>query len=293
MVLCAFVAVGCIGTLAWLHFEQVRVDKALQNAVTIPVEHVEPTVDTQPVVQTPPVEETPPIKEHPEFNMPTTPKEGTVKFAPDPVPVEVPIDFEYLWETNTDIYAWLDITGTKQEYPVLQNSEDNDYYLHRDIYHKYTTAGALYTQFVYNDKEFDDACTIIYGHDMANGSMFGKLEPFTKGLDLDDEDDEKNYFTIYTPTKILKYRIASAGVFSNKSILYYYDFDKEDEFNAFFDDFTNFSYGSRNISETITPQYGDKLVILLTCHKRNNNYRYITIGVLVEEQAGKLAEKDS
>ena len=112
------------------------------------------------------------------------------------------------------------------------------------------------------------------------------------GKDVDDEENEKNYFTIYTPNKVLKYRIASAGVYSNASILYYYDFDEEEEFNAFFDEFNNFSYGSRNISQTFTPKFGDKLVILLTCHKRNNNYRYITIGVLVEELPGRLVEKE-
>lgn len=195
-----------------------------------------------------------------------------------------PVDFDYWQNINPDVYAYLKINGTGQEFPVLRNLSDNDYYLRKDINKNYYVGGSLYTQFVYNSDTFTDACTIIYGHHMPNGTMFGKLEDMSMGLNLTDSSDNKNYFYIYTPSKTFKYKIACAGVFGSDHILYYHDFNNEDSFNSFFTELYNYGVGERNCPESTKPEFGTKLLILDTCYKKDYNYRYIVVGALVSEE---------
>ncbi len=291
MIVCLVVAAACIGTLVWMHAQQAKVDKALDNAVSqTPTPAQETSVPTATPTPNPtPADptETPAPEETPE----PTPEETPEPTEP-PVPVEISVDFDYLRQTNRDIYSWIQYSAfpTQQGYPVLSNAKDPDYYLQRDIYGNYSNAGSLYTQSCYNSLDYTDPCTIIYGHDMMSGRMFGNMEYFTLALNLEDASSPDNYFTISTPEKELTYRIASAGVYSNAHILYHYNFYVEEEFDAFFDEFNNYSYGNRNICQSFQPQFGDRLVILLTCHKLNNQYRYITIGVLTEEHPALTAE---
>ena len=284
MIVCILIAAACVGALLWMHSQQAKVDKALENAVS-PTPVVEPTTKPTPAQEPTPTSE--------QSAAPEETPEPTPEPTPPPTPVEIPVDFDYLKRTNPDIYSWICYSAfpTEQGYPVLSNAIEPDYYLQRDIYGNYSNAGSLYTQSNHNALDYSDPCTIIYGHDMMSGRMFGNMEYFTLALDLEDADSADNYFTIYTPEKELTYRIACAGVYSNKHPLYFYDFSVEKEFDEFFEEYYNYPYGSRNISESFKPQFGDKLVILLTCHKLNNQYRYLTIGVLTEEHPAMPAEQ--
>ena len=286
MIVCIVVAAACVGALVWMHAHQAKVDKALEDAVS-PTPTAAPT--STPTAQPTPTQTSAPQ----ESAAPEDTPEPTPEPTPAPEPVEIPIDFDYLKLTNRDIYSWICYSAfpTEQGYPVLSNAKQPDYYLQRDIYGNYSNAGSLYTQSNYNALDYSDPCTIIYGHDMMSGRMFGNMEYFTLALDLEDEESADNYFTIYTPEKALTYRIACAGVYSNKHPLYFYDFAVEEEFDEFFEEYYNYPYGNRNICESFRPQFGDKLVILLTCHKLNNQYRFLTIGVLTEEHPALPAEQ--
>ena len=79
---------------------------------------------------------------------------------------------------NPDVYAWIDVPGTEISYPVLQSAEDNSYYLEHTIEGEKTLPGAIYSE-NYNSKDFSDYNTILYGHNMRNGTMFaGPLHDF-------------------------------------------------------------------------------------------------------------------
>ena len=55
---------------------------------------------------------------------------------PEPEPVskvEIPIDFAALQQQNPDVYAWIQVPGTEVDYPILQSSNDNTYYLNHTI----------------------------------------------------------------------------------------------------------------------------------------------------------------
>ena len=103
----------------------------------------------------------------------------TVKKEVEPVaeekaPVEIPIDFAVLQEQNPEVYAWIQIQDTNIDYPILQREGDNGYYLNHTIDGEQKTEGSIFTE-DYNSKDFEDPNTVIYGHDMKNGSMFQNL----------------------------------------------------------------------------------------------------------------------
>lgn len=191
-------------------------------------------------------------------------------------PVDIPIDFEELWKTNTDVYAWITIPGTNVDYPILQN-EDNEYYLNHTWDKKEYRAGSIYTE-TYNKKDFSDPNTLIYGHRMYAGDMFAALQNFAQA----DFFDQNRVFYIYTPKKIMTYEIIAAVPFGEEHLLFAYDFTKESEMQRFFDDvFSVVDFRASTLENVSFDAAQDKLVTLSTCLKGNSNKRFLVIGKLI------------
>jgi len=115
----------------------------------------------------------------------------------------VTVDFNRLEQINEDIEAWIYIKNTDINYPVLQTS-DNEYYLKRDIYKKYSSCGSIF--FDCNSKiDFSDDNTIIYGHNLKNKKMFADLSKIYKG-ELGDSIE----IEIYTKDMYKKYQVITA-----------------------------------------------------------------------------------
>ena len=87
------------------------------------------------------------------------------------------IDWATLKERNNDVKAWIQIPDTNVNYPVLQG-ETNDTYIHSDIDHQKLSAGSIFVD-CRNEKPFEDFNTVIYGHNMKNGSMFNNIKSYT------------------------------------------------------------------------------------------------------------------
>ena len=92
------------------------------------------------------------------------------------------VDFESLRESGPDIIGWLNLPDTVINYPVTQ-ADDNEYYLHHLYDGTYNKVGCLFADYE-NKADFSDRNTIIYGHNMRDGSMFAVL----------NEYDEQSYF---------------------------------------------------------------------------------------------------
>ncbi len=88
------------------------------------------------------------------------------------------IDFDKLYEINKDIKGWLKIEALGISYPIAQYT-DNQYYLKKDIYKQNSISGSIYLD--YRNNGFEDINTVIYGHNMKNDTMFGKLDEILKG----------------------------------------------------------------------------------------------------------------
>ena len=78
--------------------------------------------------------------------------------------VKNPIDFKSLQSKNDEIYAWIKIDDTQVDYPIVQNSEDDSFYLkHKAEDKSWSASGAIYTELA-NNTNFNDPVTVIYGH---------------------------------------------------------------------------------------------------------------------------------
>ena len=95
------------------------------------------------------------------------------------------IDWEELKSENPDIYAWIYIPGTNVDYPILQHPDEKSYYLDHNIDGSEGYPGCIYTQNV-NSKDWMDPNTVIYGHNMNDGSMFHDLHKFEDNAFFDE-----------------------------------------------------------------------------------------------------------
>ena len=86
------------------------------------------------------------------------------------------VDFEALRENGPDIIGWLSLPDTAINYPVTQ-TDNNEYYLHHLYDGTYNKVGCLFADYE-NQADFSDRNTIIYGHNMRDGSMFAALNEY-------------------------------------------------------------------------------------------------------------------
>lgn len=115
------------------------------------------------------------------------------------------VDFEKLISQNDDIIGWIFIEGTDISYPLLCG-RDNQQYLFQSYEKKYLTAGSIYIDYRCS-RDFSDSRTVVYGHNMHNGSMFGKLDKFTRESYM----KEHPYVYILLPDgETLKYEVKKA-----------------------------------------------------------------------------------
>ena len=214
--------------------------------------------------------------------LPTTEAPVTTTEAPLP---DNPVDFDALWEENPDLYAWLYVPLGPEckdvDLPIAQSrtQDDDNFYLHRDIHRKYLFSGTIYTQKA-NAKDFSDRVTVIYGHNMLNGSMFAPL------ANLRDQQVFENheFFYIYTPGHILTYRIAAAIGFDTRHILNCFDFSDDQVYEDWLQNYVREPKAMiRSVREGIEVTTDDKLVILSTCLEHGAS-RYIIQGVLISDE---------
>ncbi len=79
---------------------------------------------------------------------------------------------------NEDVCGWLTIDGTNIDYPLLQGEDDMEY-INKDVFGEFAFSGSLFLD-SRNSVDFSDYYSLIYGHHMDNGAMFGDLVNFTE-----------------------------------------------------------------------------------------------------------------
>ncbi len=201
--------------------------------------------------------------------------------APEPEsePYVSPVDFDALWEENTDIYAWLDIPGTEISYPLLQHPEDDAYYLRRNIRGEDDRNGVLFTEASYNGRDFSDPLTIIYGHNRYNGQMFSTLQSTYSSAEALAEHEE---IVIYLPDRELHYHVFAAVPYDNRHILYNYDFSNERTFRLFFQEILSVRAMEAVFAEDAAISPDDQAIILSTCLTSNQSNRFLVCGKLAQ-----------
>ena len=183
-------------------------------------------------------------------------------------------EFESLYAINNDLIGWIVIPGTNVNYPMVQGS-DSEYYLHHNFEKQVNSGGAIFL-----DSEqktpFDDKNTIIYGHHMRDGSMFGSL----KNLEEQSFLDNNNKVYIATKDYQYMYQIFSIYVDNPDSDSYYYKFASDDEFISYLKKLKSKSAVNSDVNDFVA---GDKIITLSTCSYEFNDARLIVHAKLISQ----------
>jgi len=168
-----------------------------------------------------------------------------------------------------DAVGWLTIPNTKIDHSFVQG-DNNDYYLHLDLDKSQSPAGTIFMDYR-NSKDFSDFNTIIFGHNMRNGSMFGTLQNF----------NDQNFFDankigiIFLAGKTYEIEfIAFAAIQPNDAIIYNPHIATEEDKAAFLSHTKSIARYYRHIDITTN----DRVITLSTCNYEFNNARMVLIG---------------
>lgn len=197
-----------------------------------------------------------------------------VTTAPEEVPSgqsPITVDFDALIALNKDVVGWIYCENTPINYPILQ-STDNDYYLRRMLNGKYNIAGSVFMDYRFKS-DFSDICSIIYGHNMNDDSMFGTF------TDYKDQKyyDEHPVVWLLTPDKSYKLELLAGYVTDSSSEAY----------TAFSTDAELYEYVQRAVAKStfvsdVSFAEGEKIVTLSTCSYEFSTARYVLIAKLTE-----------
>lgn len=188
------------------------------------------------------------------------------------------IDFDALRKINPDVIGWLYYEGTLIDYPVVKG-RDNDKYLHTMFDGSYGEFGTLFADAITEDP-FRQFNTIVYGHHMRNGSMFGDLRK------LKDENYcfEHPRLELITPegkfhleiwaflNQPANSRIYTTNIHNKEERLEYIDMVRE---------ISNYTMGI-----DVKPE--DRLVVLSTCAYEYQDARYMVVARMVPWDGQKI-----
>jgi sortase B len=186
-------------------------------------------------------------------------------------------DFEVLTSQNSDIVGWIYLEEAAIDHPIVKG-KDNDYYLNHTFKKQANANGSVFMD--YRDKaDFSSQNTLIYGHNMKNGSMFAKLKKYRE----QESYEKQPVFSIYVPGgKVFHYQ-----VFSTIRVDPYYDYRKAE----YGDDFSNFIMLLKKnslIKSSATISSTDKIAALSTCSGSNSEYRLVVFGVLLNKDGNDI-----
>lgn len=211
---------------------------------------------------------------------------GTIEGDTTEIPEEVltdmenqPIDFEKLSEINSELYAWIRIPNTSIDYPIAQHEGENQsFYLHRDLYQNVQYAGCIYTEDS-NSTDFSDPVTVIYGHNMRNGTMFQNLHYF------EDETffEENEYIYIYTPDENLVYQVFAVYAYDDRDIMEAFDFSDDEDIMEYFYSCLNPRSMDALVRDDVELNLDSHVITLSTCIGDRTDERLLVQAVLVYE----------
>ena len=220
--------------------------------------------------------------------------EPSIEDRVEPDPVVEPEGMEATFTKYKDVYAWLDIpefktalgTSTDLSYPVAQHPTDREFYLNRDLDGNTNKAGTIFSEATcegktINSRDLNDPVTVLYGHNMANRTMFGGLQTFVSKMDF----SQQHLVYMYQKDRRVTYQIVGGMQYDLSHIIYYHDFSNDEVFNSFFDQLWKETEGSTNLDKDNKPVAGDKVLILSVCKNGDDNHRYLIVCKMIEDTA--------
>lgn len=272
--LALLVCIGCVGFIGFRLYENDKAEKQYEQ-LRQEVEETETESETDAKTTLEEIESKP-FDGWNDGDAPTLPDDVRTELADNP------IDFEKLQEINSEIYAWIEIPDTQIDYPVAQSTYDDSYYLSHNIYGEPEFAGCIYTEMA-NSLDFSDPVTVMYGHNMRNGSMFQNLHLFE-----DPEFFEENrYVYVYTPERRLTYEVFAAYSYDDVHLLNAFDFSDEEVFRQYLEDVLGGISMGQNTRKDVTVTTKDRILTLSTCMGGQTGARYLVQAVLRKNEKTK------
>ena len=185
--------------------------------------------------------------------------------------VELKINFNRLKEKNSDTIGYIYSDGTPINYPIVQGYDNQHYVTHRfdGAYSSFGTIFADYRQ----AGDFSENYTVLYGHNMDNGSMFAELLKYR----TQDYYDNHKEMLIHTSDKKYTLSIFSGYVASVEDFCYT-AIDEYVDMGSLIDYAKSCSYFESDVEVSSD----DKIVLLSTCAYDFKNARFIVFGKLTE-----------
>ena len=179
-----------------------------------------------------------------------------------------------LFEKNIDYRGWIKIDNTNINYPILQG-QDNEEYLYKDINNEYIVSGSIFMNYLNNG--FDDQNTVLFGHNMKNGTMFANLKKYKE----EDFFYNNNYIEIELSNgQYLKYKVFSVYITDIKDNYTKTSFEDKDEYKEFLERIKNKSIYKSDISVN----ENDKIITLSTCSYEFDDARLVVTGKLIDKE---------
>lgn len=182
--------------------------------------------------------------------------------------------FETLLQKNDNTIGWIKVNNTKINYPVVQ-ADTNSYYLNRDFFKKKNSMGWIFMDYRNNIENLDKN-TIIYGHNIKQGIMFGTIKNMMNKSWYTNSNNQ--IITFNTLNKNMKWRIFSLYQINETEDYLKTEFESDEEYMNFLNMLKNRSKNNFNVE--LTPE--SKILTLSTCFSHST--RHVVHAVLVEEE---------
>ena len=167
------------------------------------------------------------------------------------------IDFQDLKAQNDETVAYLKVYGTTIDCPVVK-AADNEFYLNHSFDKSYNILGWVFADYR-NQFDGTDKNTIIYGHNLNDGSLFGSL---INVLDADWQsnlDNQKIILATESGTKVYQ----TFSTYDSVPEKYYIttDFETDEDYQNFLTEIKNRS----NHDYGVGISQNDQILTLSSC----------------------------
>lgn len=213
----------------------------------------------------------------PETQVAEEPQEATA--APESTgeaptePVQYPeVDFASLKQINDDVIGWVYIEDTKINYPIVQG-DDNRHYVSTMADGSDNAAGSIFMDYR-NTPDFSDRHTVIYGHNMRNGSMFADVLQYKK----QDFLEAHSIGMVMTSGGNFRFEVIAGYVANVSDNAWQLDFGAEEEFyNWLCEAMAKSEIGT---DTAVAPE--DRILTLSTCSYEFSDARYVLVCRIIE-----------
>ena len=187
-----------------------------------------------------------------------------------------------LYKENPDIAGYLTIDGSVIDYPVMFKENDNDYYLEHGFDGSNDVNGCLVLD-KRCDKEGDNINTLIHGHNLKSGKMFGSLSRY----ESKDYCLTHPYITYSSKYKTLDYQVFAVfiSLVYNEDSEYFENYDYINiENKRQFDEYVKGAVENSLYETGVRVDWGDKLLTLSTCEYSKENGRLVVVARAIDHE---------